>query len=564
MSNPPTVGHTIVAALEAHGVDRVFEVPGESFLDVLDGLHDAGIDTVVCRQEGGATYAAEADGKLTGRAGVAMVTRGPGAANAMVAIHQAWQDGTPLVLIVGLVPVGSRQRESFQEFDIRGWFGTTTKRVLVLDEPRRAAEIVAEAFFTARSGRPGPVVVGLPEDILREPFDGVPVDPYPVADGAVAADELRELEALLAAARRPLVMTGGNEWTPAGSAAITEWLERTGLPSITQWRADGVVPSDSPVFAGTLGYRRDPAAAAALDEADLLITIGCVLGEIDTDGYRLRQRPDARTVIVSIDPSRTGHSGPVARHILARPDVLAAALTELAVTPHPDWKKWCQRLRTAHERSADPALAGAHPGTDARPSMTAVLRELVPLLPADAMITYGAGNHSGWPQRFVPTLVYPALLSTRNGSMGYSIPSAVAACLRYPDRLVVTVTGDGEFMMNGNELATARQHGAAPLVILMDNAQFGTIRAHQEGAYPGRVSGTQLINPDFAAIGAAMGAYAARIDRADQIREAVQNALHAVRYERRPALLHVLVDPNVLLPEAPAHPTRGDHGSVST
>lgn len=210
MSNPISAGHSIVAALEAHGVDRVFEVPGESFLDVLDGLYDAGIQTVVCRQEGGATYAAEADGKLTGRPGVAMVTRGPGAANAMIAIHQAWQDGTPLVLFVGLVPVGNRQRESFQEFDIRGWFGTTTKRVLVLDEPRRASEIVAEAFCTARSGRPGPVVVGLPEDVIRMPFDGVHVDPLPVADGAVGADELRELGELLGAARRPLMMTGSN------------------------------------------------------------------------------------------------------------------------------------------------------------------------------------------------------------------------------------------------------------------------------------------------------------------------------------------------------------------
>ena len=402
MSKPSSAGHAIVRALEAHGVDRVFQVPGESFLDVLDGLYDAGIHTVVCRQEGGATYAAEADGKLTGRPGVAMVTRGPGAANAMIGVHQAWQDGTPLVLFVGLVPMGHRQREAFQEFDIRGWFGSTTKRVLVLDEPGRASEIVAEAFFAARSGRPGPVVVGLPEDVIRQTFSGRHLEPMPVADGAVDAAELRELGELLSAARRPLFMTGGNEWSPAAAATVTGWLERVSIPAITQWRADGVVPTDSPVFAGCLGYRRDDTVAAALDDADLLIAVGTVLGEIDTDGYRLRQRPDARTVIVSIDPARIGHVGPVTRHILARPNVFAAALSAVDVAAHPDWTDWRTRLRTAQERSADPGPATGEPGAAA--SMTQVMRELVPLLPRDSLITYGAGNHSGWAQRFLPRL----------------------------------------------------------------------------------------------------------------------------------------------------------------
>jgi acetolactate synthase-1/2/3 large subunit len=544
MSNPSSAGHAIVRALEAHGVDRVFQVPGESFLDVLDGLHDAGIDVVVCRQEGGAAYAAEADGKLTGRPGVAMVTRGPGAANAMIGVHAAWQDGTPLVLFVGLVATGSRQRESFQEFDIRGWFGTTAKRVLVLDEPGRASEVVAEAFLAASSGRPGPVVVGLPEDVIREPFHGAHVAPLPVAHGAVDAADLRELEALLGSARRPLVVTGGNAWSATGAAAMTAWLERTGIPTITQWRASGVVPSDSPVFAGTLGYRRSDTAAAALDEADLVLAVGTVLGEIDTDGYALRQRPDARTVVVSVDPARTGHSGAVTRHVLARPDVFAAALPELDVRTRPEWSAWRDRLRTAQERFTALPAATQAPGAPA--SMAAVMGEIAAHLPRDAILTGGAGNHSAWPQRYLPTLTYPALLAPRNGSMGYSIPSALAACLRHPHRLVVTVAGDGEFMMNGAELATARQHGAAPLVVVMDNAQFGTIRAHQERWYPGRVSGTQLVNPDFAALGEAMGAWSVRVERADQVADAVKGAFRAVQDERRPALLHVLVDPAVL------------------
>jgi acetolactate synthase-1/2/3 large subunit len=336
-------------------------------------------------------------------------------------------------------------------------------------------------------------------------------------------------------------------------------LERTGIPALTQWRANGVVPADSPVYAGTLGYRRSDSAAAALDGADLVLAVGTVLGEIDTDGYRLRQRPDARTVIVSPDPARIGHSGPVTRHVLARPDVFAAALALLDVRPRPEWAAWRAELRTAQERFA--AIGTPPEPPDARASMTGVLRELVPHLPRDTLVTSGAGNHSAWPQRHLPLRSYPALLAPRNGSMGYSIPSALAACLRYPRRLVVTVTGDGEFMMNGSELATARQHGAAPLVVVMDNGQYGTIRAHQERHYPGRVSGTQLANPDFAGLAAAMGAWSARIGCADQVAEAVTGALRAVQDDRRPALLHVVVNPAVLLPESPI--TRGDEQPVS-
>ena len=469
----------------------------------------------------------------------------------MIAIHQAWQDGTPLVLFVGLVPLGHRQRESFQDFDIRGWFGTTTKRVLVLDEPGRAGEIVAEAFFTARSGRPGPVVVGLPEDVLRGPGPGDAVHPLPVSDGAV--DPGRAGRARPAARRRPPAARDDRRQrvepaparprSPPGSNGPASRPSPSGAPT-------GWCPATRRSFAGTLGYRRDDTAAAALDEADLLLAIGCVLGEIDTDGYRLRQRPDARTVIVSIDPARTGHVGPVTSHILARPDVFAAALSDPG-RPGPSGMDGLARgvargpgaLRGPRRRDR------ASRGPPA--SMTGVLRELVPQLPRDAMLTYGAGNHTGWAQRFVPTLVYPALLSTRNGSMGYSIPPPWPRACATRNGSSSRVTGDGDFMMNGNELATARQHGANPLVILMDNGQFGTIRAHQEGSYPGRVSGTQLVNPDFAAIGEAMGAYGARVERADQVAPAVKGALRAVREERRPALLHVVVDPAVLRPDPP-------------
>lgn len=539
-----SAGHAIVSSLAEHGVARVFCVPGESYLDVLDGLYDSGIQTIVCRHEGGAAYMAEAEGKLSEVPGVAMVTRGPGAANAFVAIHTAWQDATAMVLFVGLVPIGDRGRESFQEFDIHGWFGTTAKRVLVVDEAERASEIVAEAFFAACSGRPGPVVVGLPEDVITHEVSGAVHPVLQVASGGVSPADASVLSAALARAERPLFITGGNDWTQESATTLTRWLEDRDLPAATDWRANGVVSSDSPSYVGTLGYSRTDELAAMVEEADLVVTVGTVLGDILTDGYTLRQDLQASNILVTIDTSLRGRSGAVTHQIVARPEAFVAGLGQLDVPGRPQWRGWRERGRRGQQHSA--ALPEVAP-EDGPASMDTLMAHLVPVLPTDAIVTFGAGNHSLWAQRYFPTRSYGALLATRNGSMGYSVPSAVAASLHHPGRAVVSVAGDGEFMMNANELATAVQYGAAPLIIVMDNGQYGTIRAHQEGHYPGRVSGTGLVNPDFAALAQACGAHGERIILDRDVAAAVQRALNAIE-GGRPAVLHLVVDPDVLFP----------------
>ena len=549
MPHPNHAGQAIVDSLALHGVDRVFAVPGESYLAVLDGLHGAAIETVVCRHEGGAAYMAEAHGKFTGRPGVAMVTRGPGAANAFVAIHAATQDATPMVLFVGLVPVADRQRDSFQEFDPNAWFGTQAKRVFILDEPSRASEVVAEAFFAASSGRPGPVIVGLPEDVITKEF-GAPLHPVlPIADGAVSPAEIAAVTAALTAAAKPLLFLGGPRWTASAAAAITSFAEVNGIPVVQDWHASDRVPASSPVNAGALGYGRTAESIRMFAEADVLLAIGALPTDVPTDSFTVRQSMDAVNILVNIDTALQGRSGAVTRQIVAAPAAFAEAVQGLDLGRAAQWEIWRTAGRGAQEAfSALPHLASLPETAAGTAHMSAVINELVRNLPADVVYTLGAGNHCAWPQRYIATETFPGQLATRNGSMGYSIPAAVAASLESPDRLVVTVAGDGEFLMNGQELATAVQYGAPILVIVMDNGQFGTIRDHQEGHFPGRVSGTQLKNPDFAGYARAFGAHGETVSEDAQAAGAVERALKAVRETRLPALIHVITDQNLTLP----------------
>jgi acetolactate synthase-1/2/3 large subunit len=542
-------GQAIVDSLALHGVNRVFAVPGESYLAVLDGLHGAAIDTVVCRQEGGAAYMAEAHGKFTGEPGVAMVTRGPGAANAFVAIHSAWQDGTPMVLFVGLIPTADRMRESFQEFDPNAWFGTQAKRVFVLDEAERASEVVAEAFFAAKSGRPGPVIVGLPEDVITHDFTGRLHQPIAVGEGAVSAQELEHLTATLAAARKPLIFSGGQRWTPEAAAAITRFAETNSIPVIQDWHAADRIPSTSPVNAGSLGYGRTDTAARMFEEADVLLAIGAVPTDVPTDGFTLRQSPDAVNILVSIDTSLRGRSGAVTSHIIASPVAFAQAVEGINFGLAGEWDAWRAAGRTAQKELTTVPEYTALPDTrEGTAHMSVVIGELVRRIPDNIVSTFGAGNHCAWAQNYLPTTEFPAQLGTRNGSMGYSIPSAIAAALESPDRLTVAVCGDGEFLMNGQEIATAAQYGAPLLAIVMDNGQYGTIRSHQEAHFPGRVSGTQLENPDFAAFGRAFGGHGETVTSDDQAAGAVERALKAVQEQRRPAIIHVVTDQRIALP----------------
>ncbi|WP_416139842.1 thiamine pyrophosphate-dependent enzyme [Halomonas sp. HK25] len=547
--NTKHAGQAIVDSLALHGVKRVFVVPGESYLAVLDGLHGSSIDTVVCRHEGGAAYMAEAHGKLTGQPGVAMVTRGPGAANAFVALHTAWQDAVPMVLFVGLIPVADRMREAFQEFDPHAWFGTQCKRVFVLDEAERASEVVAEAFFAASSGRPGPVVIGLPEDVITHAVPGELHPVLPVAEGGVSPRELNELKAALLVASRPLLYIGGQRWTPEAAAAVTRFAEHNGIPVVQDWRATDRVPFDSPVNCGSLGYGRTEATLAMFEQADVLVAVGALPTDVPTEGFTARQGHGRTNILVNIDTGLRGRSGAVTRQLIATPVAFAEAVADLDLGRAAAWRDWCAEGRAAQVAfSTLPALEQlplTRPGTA---HMSAVVGELVKRLPTDAVYSFGAGNHCAWAQRFLPTRTFPSQLSTRNGSMGYSVPAAVAASLESRERLCVVVAGDGEFMMNGQEIATAVQHGAAMLMLVMDNGQYGTIRSHQEMHFPERVSGTQLANPDFAGLCRAYGGHGETVLDNDEAAGAVERALRAVIELRRPALIHVVTDPQHDLP----------------
>lgn len=532
-------GTLLVEQLVACGAERVFCVPGESYLDVLDALRDAPIQTVSCRQEGGAAYMAAAYGKLHNTPGIVMVTRGPGAANAMAGVHTAWQEATPLLLFVGLIPRSNRGREAFQEFDLTGWFGTTAKRVETLEDPARAPELVARAWHDACSGRPGPVVIGLAEDILAQRAEAQLTVAAPVSDGAVSDADLALLAEQLAAANRPLVVVGGSGWDAGTAAAISSWCQQWELPVATDFRSQDIVCHDSAVYVGPLGLGRDPRLAQRLDDADLVLLIGTPLGDVATDGFTRRQRMDAHTVLVSPDPAARGHSGPLTRHIMAAPRAFAAVLGALPAPVRPAWSGWTATARREHREHAAPTPDGG-----VAVDLGVVMSELDERLDGEAIITYGAGNYALWAQRYLTHRRYPSLLAPRNGTMGYGIPAAIVAALSFPERRVVTLAGDGCFLMTGQELATAAAHGVAPIVLVADNALYGTIREHQERTYPGRVSGTALHNPDFAALARSFGGYAERVQHTADVPAALDRALAAGTM----ALLHLILDPDIRSP----------------
>lgn len=546
------VGTAIARSLELHDVPRIFEVPGESFLPVLDGLYESSIDTIVCRQEGGACYMAEAHGKATGQPGVAMVTRGPGAANAFVGIHTAWQDATPLVLFVGLVPTSDRDRESFQEFDIKAWFGTQAKRVYVLGDASRASRVVAEAFHLATQGRPGPVVIGLPEDVLHQEFTGDLCQPLPSSHGAFSDADLDFLADELRAAEKPLIFAGGAHWNADTSTAIQQFAENQQIPVVHDWRASDRIAFSSPANAGWLGYGRNDAATELLTEADLVVEIGAVLTDVPTDGYTLRQSLDAKNILINTDTTLLGNSAAITRHILASPQAFAEVTEELTkrigVETGTTQHEWFTTAHRNHLAFADVGKPENWPETAAGTAhMESIMAAIQQQAPKDALYTFGAGNHCLWAQRYLRTETYPSQLSVRNGSMGYSIPSAVAASLQFPERTVITIAGDGEYLMNGQELATAVQAGGAFLAVVMSNAEFGTIRTHQLNHYPKRVSGTQLNNPDFAAAAVAFGAHGETVTSDQDAAGAVERALAAVR-EGKPAVINVITDQALSIP----------------
>lgn len=551
-----SAGHLIVRTLEAHGVERVYAVPGESYLEVLDGLHDSPIDTVVCRQEGGAGFMALAEGRLTSRPGIAMVTRGPGAANAMIAVHTAWQDATALVLFVGLVPVADRERDAFQEFSLTGWFGSTAKRVMTIDDPHRAGELVDEAMRIASSGRPGPVVVGLPEDLLTHATEAVTPTLSRAPRPVPAASELAELEERLARAERPAFVVGGDGWEQGSGAELAAYAAAAGVPVFADWRAYDAIPHSSPAWAGWLGYGRADGVVQGYRDADLLVFVGCTRSDVLSEGYTVGL--DTETVLVTADPNAATHAGRLDQQLLATPETFVGAITTRDATAARSTRNntWLtsraelQHAVAAHR--ADAAVAGsqaalaASAGTDLGVDLGVAFGLLDDRLGGDATLTFGAGNATIWAHRFVRHNRAASLVGARNGAMGLAVPAAVAASLIAPEQRAVAVCGDGDFLMNGQELATAFAHGAAPLVIVVDNGVYGTIVQHQDKHYPGRPSGTKMVNPNFADWIRSFGGHGEHVTRTADFEGALDRALEA----SGPALIHIVIDSSVMPPAA--------------
>ncbi len=529
-------------------MERVYCVPGESYLDVLDGLYDSPVRTVVCRQEGGAGWMALAEARLTGRPGVAMVTRGPGAANAMIAVHTAYQDKTPLVLFSGLIPTEQRGREAFQEFDIAAWFGSTAKKVLIVDDPDSTARIVADAFHTAASGRPGPVVVGLPEERLLELTTSPVVAPRPVS--APAPQGIAEVEAAIAAAARPAVVVGGEGWTAEAGEALAAWAEVRGVGIIADFRAHDIVDHRSPAFLGPLGYSSFAGTREAFDAADLQLYLGGVRSDVMSASYSIGTEPRT-TIVVGPDPDAHGHFGPLDTLITADVNSFVAALAEneqnrpaaaQAEEPAAAESAWYAPFRVRYAEWRTTVVGGER--SEEYLDRDRAYREAATVLPEAFTLAYGAGNYSAWALRYWPLQAGSRVLAPKNGAMGMGTPAAVAAALARPEAPVIALAGDGCFMMNGQEFATAVHEGANITVIVDDNSVYGTIVGHQEREYPGRPSGTSMTNPDFAAYARACGGRGYTVERTEDFAPTLAEALA----HEGPALLHIRTDPTVRLP----------------
>lgn len=545
-------GQILADTLALQGVNTVFGVPGESYLAVLDGLyrHRAGIRFVTCRQEGGAAFMADAYAKLTGKPGVVMVTRGPGATNASVGVHAAFQDSVPMVVFVGQVGTDFIDREAFQEIDYRRMFGQMTKWVAQVDRADRLPEYVARAFQVASSGRMGPVVLALPEDVLVQQATVADAACHRPVRASPGAAQIEALATLLARARRPFVMLGGTGWTREACDDLRTFAEANRLPVACAFRCQDLFDNRHPNYVGDVGIGVNPKLAARLKAADLVLAIGPRLGEMTTSAYTLLEAPRPKQSLVHVHAGieELGRVYQADLMIASGMPEIAAALRAVKVDSSA-WADTPAQARAEYEAWQDePAIyqRGCTPALN----LWQVVQTLKRLLPADAILTNGAGNFATWANRFWPYAGLRTLLSTTSGSMGYGVPAAVSAAIVQPQRTVVCFAGDGDFLMNGQELATAAQHGAAPVVIVFDNGMYGTIRMHQEREYPSRVLGTELANPDFAKYGEAFGGFGARVERTAEFEPAMRAALEHARTNRRPAVVHLKVDPQAITPNA--------------
>jgi acetolactate synthase-1/2/3 large subunit len=532
---PRRGGRILADALVAQGIDHVFAVPGESYLDVLDGLYDVRdqVNLVTCRFEAGAAHMAETHAKLTGRLAAAMVTRGPGACHAAIGVHNAMQDSTPMLLFVGQIPFAETDRDSFQEVDYRKMFAPLAKWVTQIDQAARIPEIVAHAADVALSGRPGPVVIALSEEMQRETATVADLGPAAITPAAPDLSAMRRLADLLGAARRPLAIIGGTLWHEEGRAALRSFLEGNNLPVCVGFRRQALYDGTADNYAGDLGVGSDPALVARVREADLVLAIGTRLGEAVTQGYTLFDHAGSTPIVhVHADPNEIGRVFRPVLGIVADPN--AFALAAAAMEPHPaPWSDWTASLRSLREAGR---VVPRYPG---KLNLAQVMHSLAGLLAEDAIVTTDAGNFAPWATRFINFRANQRYIGPTSGAMGYAVPAAVGAKIAHPGRMVIALVGDGGFLMTGQEIATAFHHGVAPIVIVFNNQMYGTIRMHQERDYPGRVSGTALTNPDFARLMDAFGGHGEVVADTAGFVPAFQRAVAA----GRPALIELRTDP---------------------
>ncbi|MFN7113706.1 MAG: thiamine pyrophosphate-dependent enzyme [Alphaproteobacteria bacterium] len=530
-------GHLLVECLRAHGVKKIFCVPGESYLDALDGLHDADdIRTITCRQEGGAAFMAEAYGKLTGHPGICFVTRGPGACNASIGVHTAMQDSTPFILLVGQVARDQKGREAFQEVEYRDMFKPPfCKWATEIEHAADIPRVMREAFDIATSGRPGPVVIALPEDMLCDETDAPVQMPSVPAHFAPTHHDMTALKEILASAQKPLVITGGGSWTDASIKAFEETALRLSLPVAAGFRRQDAFDNNHPCYVGALGTTVDPKLCRAVEEADVILAVGTRLGEILTQGYTIIQPGTPRQRLVHVYPDagelNRVYKSELAIHAAAPEFAKAFAAVDL------DGSRWAEHTKTL--RANYEGFSTVRSRDKFMPDLDGIIEDLSNVLPPDAVITTDAGNFSGWPQRYLRYVRPMRLLAPTSGAMGYGVPAAVAASLRYPDRVVVGFMGDGGFMMTAQEIATACHEGAHPILLVFNNGMYGTIRMHQEKHYPKRVSATHLTNPDFAAFAASFGALSFVVED----NAAFLPAFRAAMESKKPALIEIRMDP---------------------
>ena len=544
MTNPKrTVGQALVDQLALQGVRHVALVPGESYLPVLDALHDSDISVTVCRQEGGAAMMADAWGRATGAPGICFVTRGPGAANAFVGLHIAQQDSNPMILFVGQVDRNIRGRNPWQELDLERAFGGVAKWVVDLDDPDRVSEILSRAFHLAVSGRPGPVVIGLPADVLGQMTKAADAPPARAVEAGPDAQALAELQALLGSARDPIVIVGGSRWDEPSRAALHAFAERFDLPVATSYRRGTLFDADHPHYAGDIGLGPNPKLVARIKAADLVLLFGGRLGEIASQKYSLLgfPAPGVRLVHVHADPDEIGRLYVPSLAIAAAPRRFAPALAQLHAPNDPPWRG---QATAAHaEYRAWSEVATPQPGAVNLGEVMVWLRQA---LPREAIVCNGAGAYAAWLHRFYRFGHLNAHIAPASATMGYGPPAAVAMKRLTPEAPVISISGDGDFLMNGQEFATMVQYDLPIINLVLDNESYGSIRLSQERAYPGRVMATDLKNPDFAAYARAFGGFGATVERTEDF----AGAFEAAQASGLPAILHVKIDPDAMTPNA--------------